>query len=395
VSDHFDIVIAGGAVMGSSIAYHLAAHPGFKGSILVVEPDPLYARSASALSAGSIRQQFSSQVNIRVSMHGIRFLRGIGETLAVDGEAPAIGLHEGGYLYITSTAEGAATLAEVNLLQQQEGADILLMDRAGLSARFGWLNHDDLVAGSWGRSGEGWFDGYGLMQAFRKKARSLGVTYREARVVAVERSGERIASVQLSDGTRIACGALVNAAGASGARVLAEKMGFAVPVFAKKRCVFSFECRTPLAGFPLLIDTSGVWVRPEGQGHIAGYSPDDLDEQDHGDDFSVDWPIFDETIWPALASRIPAFEQIRPGRAWAGHYDMCLLDHNALIGRMPRLANGYIACGFSGHGLQQSPAVGRGLAELMIDGRYNALDLSDLSPDRVISGKPLLERNVI
>ena len=163
-----------------------------------------------------------------------------------------------------------------------------------------------------------------------------------------------------------------------GARILCEAMGFPVPIYAKKRCVFSFSCPKALSGFPLLIDTSGVWVRPEGRDFITGFSPDDLDTTDHGQDFDVDWALFEEVIWPALAARIPAFETIRPGRAWAGHYDMCLLDHNALVGPVPGLANAYMAAGFSGHGLQQSPAVGRGLAELILHGRYESLDLSAL-----------------
>jgi FAD-dependent oxidoreductase domain-containing protein 1 len=173
------------------------------------------------------------------------------------------------------------------------------------------------------------------------------------------------------------------------------RMGFPIPVYAKKRCVFPFACRTDLPRFPLLIDTSGVWVRPEGRDYIAGFSPDDLDETDHGQDFDVDWPIFEEIIWPALAARVPAFEAIRPGRAWAGHYDMCLLDHNALVGRVPGLANGYLAAGFSGHGLQQSPAIGRGLAELVIHGEYRSLDLAPLGCERLVGNRPLLERNII
>jgi glycine/D-amino acid oxidase-like deaminating enzyme len=244
-------------------------------------------------------------------------------------------------------------------------------------------------------SGEGWFDGYGLMQAFRRKGRSLGVDYVAASVVGLAREGDRISHVTLSTGDTIACGAFVNCAGAAGARQLAALAGYPVPVYAKKRCVFGFAARDRLDGFPLLIDTSGVWCRPEGEGYISGISPDDLDDQDHFGDFDVDWSLFEEVIWPALAARVPAFETIRPGRAWAGHYDMNLLDHNAIVGRHGDLANAYLACGFSGHGIQQSPAGGRGLAELIVEGRYTSLDLSDLGYDRVPANKPLLERNVI
>lgn len=392
--DSFDVVIAGGAVMGSSVAWHLAALGEGRLRILVAEQDPSYQRSASALSAGSIRQQFSTAINIDISLHGIAFLRGIDRHLSVNGERVDVSLKEGGYAYL-ATADGASLLNEINALQNARGADILLYGPAGLQERFPWLATGDLAAGAWGRSGEGWFDGYGLMQAFRRKGRSLGVEYRQAKVTAVERTSGRIEAVTLADGTRIGCGALVNTCGASGARELSAAMGFPIPVYAKKRSVFTFSCPAELAGFPLLIDTTGVWVRPEGRDFITGYSPDDGDEIDHGADFDVDWPMFETIIWPALAARVPAFEQLRPGRAWAGHYDMCLFDHNALIGPVPGLANGYLAAGFSGHGLQQSPAVGRGIAELILHGAYRSLDLSPLGCERVAARRPLIERNVI
>jgi FAD-dependent oxidoreductase domain-containing protein 1 len=394
MTETFDVVIAGGAVVGSSTAYHLALQSQGKLKILVVEPDPTLQFSASALSAGSIRQQFSTAINIDISLYGISFLRSIGEHLAVDGDKPDVGLHEGGYLYL-ATDSGAELLSEINTLQNSRGADIALYDRQGLRQKFPWLKTDDLAAGSWGHTGEGWFDGYGLCQAFKRKARSLGVMYRQARVVDASRVADTITHVLLSDGSKIGCGYLVNCAGASGARVLAGKMGYPIPIYAKKRCVFPFSCQKGLQDFPLLIDTSGVWTRPEGKDFIAGYSPDDLDETDHGKDFEVDWSLFEEIIWPALAARVPAFESIRPGRAWAGHYDMCLLDHNAVVGLLPGLTNGILAAGFSGHGLQQSPAVGRGIAELIVHQTYTSLDLSPLGCERLVTGQPLLERNVI
>ncbi|MCZ8268999.1 MAG: FAD-binding oxidoreductase [Beijerinckiaceae bacterium] len=394
MAENYDVVIAGGAVIGSSTAWHLAAHPGFSGRVLVVEPDMTYQRSASALSAGSIRQQFSQPVNIAISLHGIGFLRAIGEILAVESDRPNVGLHEGGYLYLGEEAHREGFTAN-NAIQRAMGADIALLDAAELKLTFPWLETSDLAIGSYGVSGEGWFDGYGLMQAFRAKARSLGVEYRKGRVTRVEIASGRVTGVTLEDGSRIGCAALVNASGASGARALSAEMGFPVPIYAKKRSVFSFSCKEALPRHPLIIDKSGVWWRPEGEGYITGYSPDDLDETDHSTDFEVDWLLFEEVIWPALATRIPAFEAIRPGRAWAGHYDMNLLDHNALVGRVPGLANGFIACGFSGHGLQQAPAMGRGLAELITEGRYTSLDLADLSPERVLTSTPLLERNVI
>ena len=393
-----DVVIVGGAVMGSSTAYHLLADPGFKGRVIVIEKDPTYQLSASALSAASIRQQYSSAVNIRISLHGIRFLRSIGDYLAVEGERPEIGLKEAGYLYC-ATAAGASILAENQALQAAEGADILYMEPDSLKERFPWLNVEDLAAGTWGRSGEGWFDGWGLLQAFRRKARSLGAQYVKGEVAEVERDGNRIVAVRLKDGARIACGALVNCAG-SGGRALAEKAGLDIPVQAKRRYVFTFSCREPVANCPLLIDTSGAYVRPEGEGHfICGASPEadrDLDWSDEDPSSQeIDFSFFEEFVWPSLAHRVPAFEAIKPGRAWAGPYDMSLLDHNAIVGPAGEIENFYLCNGFSGHGLQQSPAIGRGLAELIVHGRYQTLDLSELGYERVLANRPLLERNVI
>ena len=398
--DSADIVIAGGAAIGSSIAFHIANDPAFKGRVVVIEKDPTYQFSASALSAASIRQQYSSAINIRMSLYGIAFLREIGARLAVSDDRPAIDLHEGGYLYLAASENAARVLRENWNLQRAEGADILLFTPDDLAERYPWLSHADLHAATWGQTGEGWFDGWGLMQAFRKKARALGVTYIDGQVVAVESDKGRVAAVKLADGTRIACGALVNAAGASGARHLAAEAGVTIPVVSKKRCVFTFTCKADLGTFPMLIDASGCYVRPEGhrsaegQMFICGSAPSEENDPDT-DDFDVDYALFEEHVWPTLATRVPAFEAIRPGRAWAGHYDMNLFDANAILGAVPGLPNFYLATGFSGHGLQQSPAVGRGLAELLVHGRYVTLDLSDAGFDRIAANRPLLEKNVI
>lgn len=392
MTESFDVVVAGGAAMGASIAYHLAQTPGLR--VLVLEPDPSYARAASALSAASIRQQFSSAVNIKLSLYGIEFLRGLGENLAVDGERPAIGLKEGGYLFLASDA-GAATLRANHALQTSLGADIALYDRAGLAAKFPWLASGDLAAGSWGRTGEGWFDGYGLVQALKRKARAQGVEFRKAALTKIEMAGGRAETLRPSDGTTLSAGYLVLAAGTA-TRDLVRQTGFDIPVRAKKRFVFAFECRTNLGATPLVIDPTGVYFRPEGEGFIGGASPpEECDPDVTSDDFEVDYEFFDEFVWPALAARVPDFEAIKRGRAWAGHYDMNLFDANALIGPVPGTANVLLANGFSGHGLQQSPGVGRAIAELVVHGRYTTLDLAELSPARLIENRKLIEKNVV
>ncbi len=158
--------------------------------------------------------------------------------------------------------------------------------------------------------------------------------------------------------------------------------------------MFTFSCREALPRFPLLIDPTGVYARPEGDLYICGSSPP-TGQDPEATDFEVEHAFFEETIWPVLAARVPAFERIRLGRAWAGHYDLNTFDANAIVGPLPGHDNLLIATGFSGHGLQQSPAVGRGLAELIVHGRYTTLDLSPLGYERVAAGRPIVEQNVV
>lgn len=387
-----DVVIIGGAVMGSSVACHLAQRDDFRGRIIVVEADPVYEICASARSAASIRQQFSTAVNIEISLYGIRFLREIGAALAVDGDRPDIGLQEGGYLFL-ATPDKAEILQKNHLLQQELGADIALLDTGELKSKFSWLSVSDLEAGCHGLTGEGWFDGYGLMQAFRRKARSLGVEYVSARGT-VENNPEAGWSVLLSSGERISTPVLVNCAGASGGTEICAQAGLDVPVVPRKRCVFTFDCKEPLENFPLLIDPTGTYVRPEGPGYICGSAPP-ADRDPDCTDLDVDYTLFEDHIWPTLAARVPAFEAIRPGAAWAGTYDMNLFDHNAFVGSVPEMEGFFVALGFSGHGLQQAPAVGRGIAELISTGAYQTLDLEPLSIRRLTENAPISEKNVV
>ena len=393
MTESFDVIIGGGAVMGSSTAYHLAAHPDFSGSILVLEKDLTYQKAASSLSLSSVRQQFSSQINIRVGLYGAEFFRRARDILAVDDEKPELSFRENGYLFLASQA-GASILSANHATQTAEGANIALLDCAALAARFPFLDLNGVALGSLGLSGEGWFDGYALMQAFRRKARALAVTYRQESIVDFEREGACVTGVRLASGERIACGAFVNTSGASGAAKLVTRLGLDIPVHSRKRCVFVFAAKTRLSGCPLIIDVSGVYVRPEGDGYVCGVSPPQSEDPDC-EDFEVVWPQFEDVIWPILAARIPAFESIRPGRAWACHYDLNTFDHNAIVGRLPGFDNAFLAAGFSGHGIQQSPAVGRGLAELLVNGRYATLDLSPFAFDRITANRPLIERNVI
>ncbi|HTD06196.1 FAD-dependent oxidoreductase [Undibacterium sp.] len=383
------VIIVGGGVIGSAVAYFLAAHPRFHGSVTVIERDASYAQASSALSAGSIRQQFSAPVNIAMSQFGIRFLRQLPRHLAVDGQTPELGLREKGYLYLATTA-GEQLMRDNHAIQKQHGVNVALLDPAALQARFPWLNTADLALASLGLSGEGWFDGYGLLTAFRRKARSLGVQYVAAQARAFVHNGNRVRAVRLDGGAELACDWAVNAAGAW-ARPLLADTGLDLPVHGRKRCVFVFSSPAQTPDCPLVIDPGGLWFRAEGACWICGLPPP---RDDNDVPLEVDYALFD-LAWPALAQRVPGFEAVRLQRAWAGYYEYNTFDQNALLGPHPGLPNLLLANGFSGHGLQHAPAVGRGLAEWLVDGAYTSLDLSPLSAQRLLENRPLLEKNVI
>jgi glycine/D-amino acid oxidase-like deaminating enzyme len=388
-----DVVIAGGGIIGSAVAYFLARDPGFSGTVVVVEPDSSYRYAASALSASSIRQQFSTPINIAISQYGIEFLRDASEILATNDDRPSIGLTESTYLYL-ATNKGQKILRENIEVQQKFGVPVKSYDPDELRLRFPWLNVSDLVAGSMTESGEGWFDGYQLLMALRKYALAAGVKYIESSVKDINLSRDnQICRIELDDQTQIDCGYLVNAAGTQ-ARSLSAKAGIHIPVYSRKRCVFVFDCKSNIGNCPLVIDPSGLWFRPEGSQFICSIPPKS-DPDVEPDDFEVDHKLFEEQIWFLLANRVPDFNAIKVTNYWAGHYDYNTFDQNAFVGPHHQIRNYLFANGFSGHGLQQAPAIGRGISEYIAYGEYRSLDLSPLSYDRFIKGEPLIESNVI
>ena len=385
----YDVVIVGGAAVGSSIAYFLTHDLGFAGSIAVIERDPTYAHAATTLSAASIRQQFSTPENIRMSRFGVAFFRDLKARFGPDAD---ISFRERGYLLMAGDG-GADTLIANHVVQEAEGADIVLLDSDALAAKFPWLSVSDLTLGAFGRTGEGWFDAHSLLTLLRTAARAKGARYIHGEVTGISRGGTRITGVTLANSERIACGALVNAAGPQAGDV-AALAGIMLPVEPRKRSVFVVACGTPFPGMPLMVDPSGVWVRPEGEMYICGVSPPE-DADPRATDFEVDFPLFDDVVWPALAHRVSALETLKLQRAWAGHYDYNTFDQNAVIGRHPEIANFIFANGFSGHGLQQSPATGRAVAELIARGKFISLDLSIFGYERVAERRAVRELNVI
>lgn len=384
----FEVTVLGGGVMGAATACFLARDHGV--AVTVIERDPSYAQASSSLSLSSIRQQFSQPVNIALSRWSVDFLRRAADELATADDRPALGLVEPGYLYL-ATAAGEAGLRALHAVQRAEGVDVALLGPAELAARFPWLAVDDLALGSLGLSGEGWFDGPALHRAFRRKAIACGARFVTADARGFDTAGDRVTAVRCADGAVFGGDAFVITAGAWSAP-LGDALGFSLPVHAKKRDVFVLETPAALPGCPLVIDPSGFWFRTEGALVLAGGPPRGDDADDTPLD-RIDHGLFDECLWPTLAARVPALEALRMRSAWAGYYEMNAFDHNGLAGQLPGYANAFTACGFSGHGMQQAPAVGWSMARLIAG--LDAPLIDALSPQRLLDGRPLVEANVI
>ncbi len=390
MTDSYDVIIIGGGLTGCATAYFLAAGK-FDGSVLVVERDPTYANAPSARSAGGIRQQFSTPENIRIGLFGAEFVKNIGQYLSVDGEAPVVDFKERGYLILASP-DTLALMQDNHALQRQLGADIAYQTNDDLTVRFPWLATQGLAGGSLGLSNEGWLDPYSLLQAFRRKAISLGVTVITDEVNQLRSRKNRVSELVLRSGRSLTPGVVLNAAGARDATGLAAQLGIQLPVEPRKRCAFVFECREEIGDTPQVILPNGVAFRYEGQRYLATVAPPP-ERDPPTTDFDIDDGLFDEIIWPALAERVPAFEAIKVTNAHSCHYDFNTLDENVILGHVPEVENFLVATGFSGHGLMQSPAVGRALSELIQFGEYRTLNLTRLGYERVLAGNPLLETN--
>ncbi len=382
-----DIVIIGGAAVGSSIAYFLK-RDGYKGRVTVVEMDPSYQWCATGRSVASVRQQFSTPENVRLSQFGVGFFKTIKQEFGADAD---IAFRERGYL-VMATPEGRETLESNIKLQNSLGADTELLLPADISARFPWLSVDGLGAAGWGRTGEGWVDPSLLRALFQKGARERGVEYIADEVDGITSTGGRITGVTLKSGGRISTGTVICAAGWHSAKV-AAMAGLSLPVRPKKRLVFVVDCRDPLPGAGLMIDPSGLYFRPEGKFFLTGIQPPEAEDVD-AEDFEIDHGFFDTEIWPRLAHRVPAMEALKVQSAWCCHYDLNMLDHNAILGCHPELPSFVIACGFSGHGLQHSPGVGRAISELVIHGGFTSIDLKRFGYQRIADNVPIRELNV-
>lgn len=387
-----DIVIMGGGIIGSAAATFLGLS-GRAGQVSVIEPDPTYAKAATPAGAGGVRRLMSRSENIRMSQFSLDFYADFHAAMATEDRPADIQFRRQGYLFLAG-AGGVHDLTRNFETQRREGVPVELLDRGALAHRFPSIGTEG-VALACHAPQDGWIDPQAALIGFRKKAESLGVSYVRDRVVGLERSGSAVTHALLESGRTLAGEVFLNTAGPWVGEI-AAMTGAKLPVVPYCRVQHFWRCAHEVEPLPLTKDESGAFFRPEGQGFVGGcpsweIGPGFIWDVDR-DYFAT---YFQERVWGLLARMVPKFETIKLERTWGGHYAQNLFDGNMIIGRYsPGLENLWTACGFSGHGVMHAPAVGRALAELVLDGRYQTLDLSALSFQRVLDDRPYGEAGI-
>lgn len=395
----YDVVIVGGAMYGSSVAWWLSRNPDFDGSILVLERDPTYEFTSTAHTNSCIRQQFSAEVNVRISQFGAEFIKNFREYMA-DDEAPDIVLQSYGYMYLAGDEEFAKTLKETQAIQEKLGSGTRHMTAAEIKEAYPFYNVEDIVAGNHNLIDEGYFDGGTIFDWWRKKARSNGAEYcaNEAVSMGLNDAGSKVETVTLATGDVISCGLVINCSGPRAVET-SRMAGIDIPVEPRRRYTFIFDAEQPLdRDLPLTIDPLGVHMRTDGQFYLAGCPPTISGADDPAvayDDFEIDHSLWENHVWPVIANRVPQFEAIKLTNTWVGHYAFNTFDQNAIIGAHTTVGNFIFVNGFSGHGFQQSPAMGRGVSELITYGEYRSLDLSPFGYERIETQTKFVEKAVI
>ncbi len=388
-TQYFDVVIAGGGIIGCSSAYYLVSNnPELK--VVVVEMDPTYSNASTALSLANIRIQFSLEKNIRISQYAFQVLKRFKEDMSVKGEKPDLAFHQEGNLFLIYES-GRNAAEKALLLQKKLGSDVEWLSAEKIRSRYPLYEPSPYSGGSFSPK-DGHIDAYAFLMGYSRKARAMGVKFINDKVISLDKSYGQITGAHLESGQKLSSRCVVNCAGAWASQVAASA-GINIPVIPVKRQVFVLETEVkPDTPLPLTVLPSGLYFRSETGGKIIlGKS---LKSDQDGINFSWDRQRFIDLLWPELAEFIPSFDSLKLVRGWAGLYAVNTFDGNAILGEWPELKGLYLANGFSGHGMQQAPAVGRYISEL-ITGKTPELDLSTFSPKRLLEDRPLTETGLV
>ena len=384
-----DVIIIGGGIMGSASAYYLMKMDNTL-EVAVIERDLTYAKASTTLSMANARIQFSLEQNIAISQYALKTLAQFEDTMAVEGEKPNICYRREGNLFLVDDA-GRRGAEKALALQQRLGCRVAWWSPETIKRHYPLYETKGLAGGTFGRD-DGHFDAYAVLMAYKAKAKSMGAVYINDEVQKIQQEHGRVTGVRTVPGTTLTAACVVNCAGAWAAKV-AETAGVHLPVVPVKRQVFALDTAVkPLGPLPLTVLPSGLYFRTETGGIILLGKSMLEDPQKY--EFSWDDKRFMEILWPELAAYVPAFDRLKLVRGWAGLYAVNTLDGNAILGEWPEIRGLFLANGFSGHGLQQAPAVGRYLSELILK-RSHSLDLSIFSPIRILENRPLGENGLV
>jgi glycine/D-amino acid oxidase-like deaminating enzyme len=384
-----DVVIVGGGAIGTSVAYYVKLLDS-GAEVTVVERDPGYALASTPRASGGIRRLFSLPENIELSTYSIAFFQEFPATMAVDAVPADIGLRDNGYLFIVPPS-GRDTLRRNHDLQRELGCRVEWLEPDELAHRYPSMYVGDLGAAAFSPD-DGWLDPHSVLMGFRAKARSMGVKFRADEVVGFARRDHQLTAVLLASGRRIEASHVVNAAGAW-AKEICAIAGVTVPIEPMRRFEHYFECQDRIEPLPYVKDTRRLAFRPEGKGYSGGVP---TIGEPRGFNFEVDTGYFERTVWPALAHRFPKFERTRCLRTLPGLYDQNDFDGTPFVGPgAGGLGNFHMLAGFSGHGLMHAPGCGRAMAELLVTGAFQTIDLSRFGWQRLLDGAPLRERGII
>ncbi|WP_457790723.1 NAD(P)/FAD-dependent oxidoreductase [Pseudomonas sp. PL-6] len=393
--DAYDVVIVGGATMGACSAWFLASNPDFKGRVLVIEPDPSFSQAQTGASNNCMRQQFANPINVKIGQYAAEFVKNFREELGDDPAVPELGIRNFGYLYLSDNTDLTAVLERDQQVQAQNGAGTKMVGPEEIAAAYPFYKLDDIEAGSLNTRDEGYYNAPLMVEWLIRKSIERGVEYVRNKVVAIGREGERVTSVTLASGEVIAAGHIVNAAGTRAGQI-AAMAGVKLDIQPKRRYTFIFRAKTPLdRDLPLTIDPTGVHFRQFGDDYLVGCPPMGEDDTVDFDDFSAEEGIWEKKVHPILANRIPQFRDVEIVDFWMGHYDFNTFDYNVVIGPHDQVSNFHFTNGSSGHGSQQGPAVGRGVAEQIVYGEFRSLDLTPFLYARFAKGERVVERAVI
>ena len=384
-----DVIIIGGGIMGSASAYYLMKADNTL-KVAVIERDLTYAKASTTLSMANARIQFSLEQNIAISQYALKTLAQFEDTMAVEGEKPNIYYRREGNLFLVDDA-GRRGAEKALALQQSLGCRVDWWSPETIKRHYPLYETKGFAGGTFGRD-DGHFDAYAVLMAYKAKAKSMGAVYINDEVEKIQQEHGRVTGVRTVPGTTLTAACVVNCAGAWAAKV-AETAGVNLPVVPVKRQVFALDTAVkPQGPLPLTVLPSGLYFRTETGGIILLGKSMLEDPQKY--EFSWDDKRFMEILWPELAAYVPAFDRLKLVRGWAGLYAVNTLDGNAILGEWPEIKGLFLANGFSGHGLQQAPAVGRYLSELIIK-RPHSLDLSIFSPIRILENRPLGESGLV